>query len=178
MNNWIAGADRRAVSDGRIYCTSMLFWVVFWKIPVLVTNQSGESGDVPDWGCGVTSENSPDNVHMQTVSRGRSKCPRCGLKIEHLSEILGFFRRDRLEARDFSRLGWRSGCPWFKSHSIRVQPLYGGWESGPLKIFIDPLILDRIFIDLPPIVDSDQRNDQQWTEMDIKLHKRTRDLSN
>ena len=48
---------------------------------------------------GVTGENSPDNVHMQTVSRGRSKCPWCGLKIEHLSEILRFFRRDCLEGQ-------------------------------------------------------------------------------
>ena len=39
----------------------------------------------------VTGEHSPDNVCMQTVSRGRSKCPWCGLKIEHLSKILGFF---------------------------------------------------------------------------------------
>ena len=25
----------------------------------------------------VTGENSPDNVHMQTVSQGQSKCPWC-----------------------------------------------------------------------------------------------------
>ena len=47
----------------------------------------------------MTGENSPDNVHMQTVSRGRSKCPWCGLKIQHLGEILRFFHRDHLKAR-------------------------------------------------------------------------------
>ena len=47
----------------------------------------------------VTGEHSPDNVRMQTKSRGRSKCPWCGLKIEHLSKILGFFRRDCPESQ-------------------------------------------------------------------------------
>ena len=62
---------------------------------------------------GVTGENSPDNVHMQTVSRGRSKCPWCSLKIEHLSEILGFFRRDHLEGQkcDLERDSCRDGEP-------------------------------------------------------------------
>ena len=48
----------------------------------------------------VTGENSSDNVHMQTVSRGRSKCPWRGLEVEHLSEIFRFFRRDRLEGQE------------------------------------------------------------------------------
>ena len=48
----------------------------------------------------VTGENSSDNLHMQTVSRGRSKCPWCGLEVEHLSEIFRFFCRDRLEGQE------------------------------------------------------------------------------
>ena len=50
---------------------------------------------VPDWGCGVV-EHSPDSFHMQTVSRGRSKCPCCGLKIViSVIELYSvFFRRD------------------------------------------------------------------------------------
>ena len=36
----------------------------------------------------MTVENSLDNVNMQTVSRGRPKCPWCGLKIEYFSEIM------------------------------------------------------------------------------------------
>ena len=32
----------------------------------------------------VTGENSSDKFHMQTVSRGRSKCPWRGLEVEHL----------------------------------------------------------------------------------------------
>ena len=47
----------------------------------------------------MTGENSLYNVHMLTFSRGRSKCPWCDLKIEHLSEILRFFRRDRFESK-------------------------------------------------------------------------------
>ena len=39
----------------------------------------------------VTGENSSDNLHMQTVSRGRSKCPWRGLEVEHLGEIFRFF---------------------------------------------------------------------------------------
>ena len=48
----------------------------------------------------VTGENSSDNLHMQTVSRGRSKCPWRGLEVEHLGEIFRFFRRDRLEGQE------------------------------------------------------------------------------
>ena len=48
----------------------------------------------------VTGENSSDNVHIQTVSRGRSKCPWRGLEVEHLGEIFWFFRRDRLEGQE------------------------------------------------------------------------------
>ena len=44
----------------------------------------------------LTGENSSDNLHMQMVSRGRSKCPWRGLEVEHLGEIFRFFRRDRL----------------------------------------------------------------------------------
>ena len=40
------------------------------------------SGVIPDRGCGVaesvTDENSPDNVHIKTVSPGRLRCPMCG----------------------------------------------------------------------------------------------------
>ena len=53
---------------------------------------------VPDCGRGmagiVTIENIPDNVHMQTISRGGSKCPWRGLKVEHLGDVL---RRDHHE---------------------------------------------------------------------------------
>lgn len=48
----------------------------------------------------VTGENSFGNLHMQTVSRGRSKCPWRGLEVEHLSEIFRFFRRDRFEGQE------------------------------------------------------------------------------
>ena len=48
----------------------------------------------------VTSENSFGNLHMQTVSGGRSKCPWRGLEVEHLGEIFRFFRRDRLEGQE------------------------------------------------------------------------------
>ena len=40
----------------------------------------------------MTGKNSP-------VSRGRSKCPWRGLKVEHLGKILRFFRRDRFESQ-------------------------------------------------------------------------------
>ena len=48
----------------------------------------------------VTGENSFGNLHMQTVSRGRSKCPWRGLEVEHLCEIFRFFRRDRFEGQE------------------------------------------------------------------------------
>ena len=40
----------------------------------------------------VTDENSPDNVHMEMVSPGQLRCPLCGLKIKHLSEIFVFIK--------------------------------------------------------------------------------------
>ena len=40
----------------------------------------------------VTDENSPDNVHMETVSPGQLRCLLCGLKIKHLSEIFDFMK--------------------------------------------------------------------------------------
>ena len=48
----------------------------------------------------VTGEKSSDNVHMQTVSRRRSKCPWRGLEVKHLSEIFRFFCHDRLEGQE------------------------------------------------------------------------------
>ena len=38
----------------------------------------------------VTDENSRDN--METVSPGQLRCPLCGLKIKHLSEIFVFMK--------------------------------------------------------------------------------------
>ena len=59
---------------------------------------------VPDrWHCvaeRTAGEDSLCNVHMQAVSRARSKGSGCGLKIEHLGEISGFIRRDRLEGQN------------------------------------------------------------------------------
>ena len=40
----------------------------------------------------VTDENSPDNVHMKMVSPVQLRCPLCGLKIKHLSEIFVFMK--------------------------------------------------------------------------------------
>ena len=40
----------------------------------------------------VTDENSPDNVHMETVSPGQLRCPLCCLKIRNLSEIFVFMK--------------------------------------------------------------------------------------
>ena len=74
----------RIVSDGRIHCTSFEF---FLKIPVLMTDQSDESRDCyrlrARRGENETGENIPDNVHMQTDSRGWLKC---------LWRVLNFFK--------------------------------------------------------------------------------------
>ena len=109
------------ISDSRIYCM-IIFQVAFCKFPVLVTDQSSESVDCSRLKVAesATGENSPDNVHMQTVSQGRSKCLWCDLKIEHLSEV---FSLSSLWKSDYER-SWKLFVSRREASVVQPEP---GW---------------------------------------------------
>ena len=71
------------------------FVELFFENSGVNDNQSGEFGNysrLRDAAESVTDKNSPDNVHMEMVSPGQLRCPLCGLKIKHLSEIFVFIK--------------------------------------------------------------------------------------
>ena len=71
------------------------FVELFFENSGVNDDQSGEFGNysrLRDVAESVTDENSPGNVHMEMVSPGQLRCPLCGLKIKHLSEIFVFIK--------------------------------------------------------------------------------------